>query len=296
MPTHAVPGPGRRAAAAAALACFVAALGCGDESPFDAKSFDAGDPTDLGSDAGFDVPADRGADVPADRGVDVPADRGVDAGVDATADRPADVPLDRPVDAAMDVATDRPTDTPTDVPGDRAVADGGYAVAEITAAAPSIRGGASLTVDATLVSECAENEVAVGIAVGLEGRSYVAEGRLECAALDATGTAFAPPHWAGGDPPAGWSQGHCPTGQHVVGLLGVAGDILDRLGAQCAALGWTPTDARTALGPWGGTLTDRAEPCPPSSAVQRLSVSQVTYFGGTTALGAEVRCRRVAPR
>ncbi len=286
-------GVGSWVVRAAALTCVGLALGCYEEDPYAMKDLDSGEPVDIG----VDVPIDRGA---ADSGVDVPTDRGADVPADRPVDASIDVPADRPVDAPVDVPTDRPVDVPVDVLADvvtdRAFADGGYVVAEVTAAAPSIRGGASLSVDATQVSECGAGEVAVGIAVGLEGRSYVAEARLECAALDATGLAFATPHWAGEDPPAAWNRARCPVGQHVIGLFGAGGDIIDRLGAQCAALGWTTTDARTTLGPWGGTATDRAEACPPSSAVQRLAVSQVTYFGGTTALTAEVRCRRVAPR
>ncbi len=274
---------------AAALTGVGLALGCYDEDPYATKDLDVGQVEDTGvdvpldrtaSDAGIDVPADRGGDVPTDRGVDVPVDRPAEVSIDVPADRPADVSID----VLADVVTDG------------VIADGGYAVAEVTAAAPSVRGGAALSVDATLLSECGANEVAVGIAVSVEGRSYVADARLECAALDATGLAFATPHWAGDDPPADWSRARCPAGQHVIGILGAGGDIIDRLGAQCAALGWTTTDTRTPLGPWGGTATDRAEACPPSSAVQRLAISQVTYFGGTTALTAEARCRRVAPR
>lgn len=248
------------------------------------------------------TPGAQSADVPGDASPDVLNDASLDVLNDVGPDRP-----DAPLDAASDARADA-SDARTDAfdagdgsagdgsAGDGGAGDGGYRVAEALTETARVRGSTGDAVTGTSTSECGANEVAVGVAVEVEGRGYVVTGRVECAALDASGRGFAESAWAGGTPPTSWNSARCPPGQHLIGLIGSAGDILDRLGAMCAPLGWTAGTMGTALGPWGGMLEPMPALCPPGAAVHRLAVTQVSYFGGITASLAEAGCRRVAPR
>ena len=258
-------------------------------APSDARDATTADAADIGA-----APRDAAADVTRDAGADVAADTPVDAARDAVTDAPLDAGgvADATADAHADATNDAPGDAVSDVVG----TDGGYAVGATTADMLAIHGGITPTVIATNVSECAAGEVAVGIAVQVGGRSFVQDARLQCAALDATGRAFGAAHWAGGDPASDWNTASCGAGQHVTGLLGVSGDILDRLGARCAPLGWTASSTQTPLGPWGGTTGERSVPCTPSAGVSRLALQQVTYFGGTTGWGVDALCRQITAR
>jgi hypothetical protein len=281
-------------AARAALVFLGCLIGCGEATPVpapDAAPIDVSD----------DVPMDRAPESAVDGGADVRADV-LDASADVARDvfdASADVArdaLDASVDAtsdALDAARDvMAVDATTDVPA----SDGGYRVGEALSETLRVVGGTSMPVTGMLTSMCGADEVAVGIGVSVEGRGYVVEARVECAAIDATGRAFVDPHWADTAPPPSSNTARCPPGQHIVGILGAAGDIVDRLGAVCAPLGWASSATTTPLGPWGGMLDPVTSLCPPGAAVNRLSTAQVNYFGGTTAQAFEAGCRRISPR
>lgn len=263
------------------------------------------------------VPDDVGVDVPTakDAGVDRPA---VDAGtpdsgrLDAGAmDVGVDVPrVDATMDAARETGVDAPTvdlpavdlpavDSPAvDAPGvdvPAVDASGGYVIGAANSDAISARGGSSEAVTGTTTSACAAGEVAVGLAVQLEGRGYVGDARIQCAALDATGRAFGAASWPAGDPPADWNVASCAAGQALVGVRALPGDILDGLGGLCAPLGWSAASARASLGPWGAAGgTDSL--CTPGAAIGRFDLIQVSYFGGTTGIGFSAGCRAITAR
>lgn len=237
-------------------------------------------------DARSDATTDRGAEtgVDAGMGVDVGADGSRDAGADAT--------------SIQDVSPDAPADVQADVARDVSAPDGGYRVGNPLPERPAVRGTSMEAVVSTIVHDCPEGQVAVGMAVLVEGRGYAEDVRLECAALDGSGTGFDAPRWFSGDPGSEFNQGRCPAGQHLVGLRGAGGDIIDRLGGECAPLGWGAGATRMPLGPWGGMLMEQEQPqvCPVGAALSGVEVQQVNYFGATTAVRVEGRCRTISAR
>lgn len=143
-----------------------------------------------------------------------------------------------------------------------------------------------------VAQSCTANEVAVGVAISVEGRGVPNAINLACATVDAMGAPMGAVRWTGGAPPAAFQQRLCAAGSVLTGFTGASGDIVDRISASCRPARWDRSAMRVSLASVGaasGTAYDRE--CLPGGAISSLTPQIADYFGAAVIHQLIATCR-----